>query len=320
MHSQTNQADHGLRRKLLGTASALALIGLCQFPGAARAGDGGDSDFKLTLDIAGQFAMNSGGRTVYGDPFEPPPDIGVKNGGEGLVALNLEHDDWIYGLSFNFGRTGTSHAGFSYYTGNLYTHYSGSGQVRHNESHKVLDFTIGRDVGLGMLVMEGSSVVSVGIEWANFSATTIGDFAYASKYDGGYYNTNFTRVLRRRFNGIGPVISWNASTPLGDPGSHLSLNWGAMASVLFGPRKFSGNDGAFVLTPRSKSATVPRASGYVGVGWHPDDSPFAISAGYAVSATWGVFDGNFDDDGDEIRNSVNRFSHGPYVDLTIQVH
>jgi len=158
-------------------------------------------------------------------------------------------------------------------------------------------------------------VLSVGLEWANFSANTAGDFTYA----GYYYNSSFSGIIRRRFNGIGPVISWNASTPIGDPGCHLSLNWGAMGSVLFGPRKIDVFENGTSIDRRSKNATVPRLSAYFGVGWHPEGSIYALSAGYAISSTWGVFDGNFDDDGDELPNNVDRVIHGPYIDLTIQI-
>lgn len=315
MQSHEHRTGYGLRRKLLGTASVLALVGLVQLPSEARAGDNGmsDPDWHLTLDMVGQFTMNSGGRTIYGDPgLLPNPTVGINDGGDGLIAFTLSKNDWVYGLSFNYGRTSTSHASFSY-SYPSYPYQYGSGDVRHNESHKIVDFTVGKDVGLGMFGMDGSSVVSVGVEWANFSADTAGNFTYGSKY----YSTNYPREIHRRFNGIGPVISWNASTRIGDPGSHLSLNWGVMGSVLFGTRKTYGVN---AFPARKDGGTVPRASGYLGVGWSSPDCPYAFGIGYAVQSSWGVFDGNYDLDGDEDSFRVNRLSHGAYVDLTLRLH
>lgn len=316
MQSQKISTSRGLRRKLLGTASVVALIGLVQVPSAAQAGDNSmaGSDWHLTLDVVGQYTLNSGGRTIYGDPnFLSNPTVGLSDGGDGYLAFNLTKGDWVYGLSFNYGRTTNSHAGFSY-SYPYYPYFYGSGEVRHNESHKIVDFTVGKDVGLGMFGREGSSVVSLGIEWANFAADTAGTFAYGDKY---YYATPYPREIHRRFNGIGPVISWNASTPIGDPGSHLSLNWGVMGSVLFGTRTTYGVN---AFPPRKDGGSVPRASGYLGVGWTSPDCPYAFSVGYGIQSSWGVFDGNFDDDGDENSFRVNRLSHGPYVDLTLHLH
>jgi len=320
MTSQKNSTEVQLRRKLLGTASALAALSAFQVPTQALAADASDSDWHLTLDIGGQYAFNSGGKTQYADFGSPEPKVGVANGGNGQVALNLETDGWIFGLKFNFGRTGDAHAK-ALYVYDTYFSYYGKGEVRHSENHKMLDFTVGQDVGLGMFGLEGSSVVSGGVRWANFSAVTVGHFSYGSKYNSEFRSnfTSFNREIHRSFNGIGPVISWAASTPIGDPGCHLSFDWGVDAAVLFGSRKAWENlTGDF--SARSRNGTVPQASGYLGLGWHPDDSRFSFHAGYAVQASWGVFDSNFDDDSDDPRiNHADRISHGPYLDVTMQL-
>lgn len=315
MQSESFSRNGDLRRKLLGTASALALLGLSQFPGAARAGDMGDAPISITVDVAAQYTMAGGDKTAFGDPSGPIPLVGLHDGGDGLVAVNFARDDgWVAGISVNFGRTGTSHGAFSYFSSSgPSSYYAGSGEVSHHELHQIVDFTVGREVGLGMFGLDGNSAVSIGIEWANFSATTVGDFSYSYKYDfSGPFTTNFRMTTKRRFHGIGPVISWNASTPICDPSSHLSFNWGAMASVLFGTRSVTSDDPDGDFTNRSEDATVPRLSGYLGVGWHPMGDASQISVGFAASAAWGVFEGSFEDS----RFNVNRFGYGPYVDFT----
>ena len=116
MHSNA-LSRRRLRRRLLGTASAVALLGVMQAPQAARADDA--AGFHLWLDLTGQYSMNSGGKTVYGEPFDDGtnafhPTVGVRGpgGGDGTIGLTLQEDDWFFNLKFNYGRTGTSRADF----------------------------------------------------------------------------------------------------------------------------------------------------------------------------------------------------------------
>jgi len=312
MSVQTTSRELKLRRKLLGTASAVAALTAFQMPGQALAADASDSsDWHLTVDLGGQFTFNSGGKTAYYD-VEPNPLVGVAtNGGTGWVGVNLDTDGWIFGLNYTIGKTGTKRSSFSI-SYPSYPYYFANGAVTHNENHKMLDFTVGQDVGLGMLGMDGSSVLSLGVRWANFSATTSGSFNYGNKY----YSSHFEGELHRTFNGIGPVISWAASTPIGGSGSHFSVDWGVSGAVLFGSRKYWGVPG---IDLRSHNASVPQAAGYLGVGWHPEDSPVTFRLGYAIQDSWGVLDANFDVDGDETIRSADRLEHGPYLDLTLQL-
>lgn len=311
MSIQTNSGELKLRRKLLGTASAVAALSAFQLPSQALAADAGDTGWHLTLDVGGEYTINNGSKTAYYD-VEPNPLVGVaSNGGTGWLDLNLETDGWIFGLNYTAGKTGTKRSSFSTKY-NTYFSYFANGTVAHNEEHKMLDFTVGQDVGLGMFGVDGSSVLSLGVRWANFSATTSGSFNYGDKY----YSSHFEGELHRTFNGIGPVISWAASTPLGGSGSHFSIDWGVSAAVLFGPRKFWGVPN---ISLRQRNASVPQAAGYLGVGWHPDDTPVTFRLGYAIQNTWGVFDANVDVDGDEVVRNADRLEQGPYLDLTLQL-
>ena len=306
-------SDHRISERLFasalrGTASVFALLACSQMPTAAWAADSGttDSDYHVSAFVGGQFTMNGGGKTAYGDPsLAPMPLVGINQGHDGWGGLNLSTDGWIFGLSVTVGKAETSHAGFSY-TSNSYPYHSGSGDVAHHETHAIVDFTVGQDVGLGMFGLEGSSVISGGVEWANFSATTVGSFSYASKY----YNTSFTRVIKRKFNGVGPVVSWNAATPIFEPHCNLTLDWGASVAVLFGSRKAYGTDVDF--TDRSHGATVPRTSAYLGIGWHPSGGVTEISVGYAFNAAFGVLDGGYG-----LAHSVDRVTQGPYVNFNV---
>jgi hypothetical protein len=302
MTTSRRSSELALRRQLLGTAAVAALAAL---PGQAIAGQM-DDDWHVTLDLGGQYAFVDGGKTTYAEPsFLGPQKIGVQNGGEGWAGLTFQKGDWIFGLNFNYGRTGVAHEHFSYSSEYYSKFYSGHGAVKHSESHTMLDFTVGQDVGLGMFGLEGSSVISGGIRWANFSGKTLGNFSYGRKY--------FSREIHRTFNGIGPVIKWDASTPIA---TEFSLDWGVSGAVLFGPRKVRVI--APIFSPRSHDGTVPQVGAYLGAGWHQDGCPVTVRWGYAVQANWTVFDGDFSTYSGH--NNVDRLWHGPYLDVTVPLN
>src|SRR5258706_1014690 len=165
--NMSNRAsDRVLRRRLLGTASAVAMLGIAYAPQAALADDA--SGTHLWLDLTGQYSFQSGQKTQYADPFGNPEFVKLKSsGGDGTIGITLQKDEWFFNLNFNYGRTGKSHAGFqhtNYYYANYgygakYYQAIRQGAVSHREDHKMLDFTVGQDVGLGMLGMEGSSIL-----------------------------------------------------------------------------------------------------------------------------------------------------------------
>ena len=106
MSVQMNSGELKLRRKLLGSASAVAALTVFQMPGQALAGDAGDTGWHLTVDVGGQFTFNSGGKTAYYD-VEPNPLVGVAtNGGTGWVGVNLDTDGWIFGLNYHDRQNG----------------------------------------------------------------------------------------------------------------------------------------------------------------------------------------------------------------------
>jgi len=130
------------------------------------------------------------------------------------------------------------------------------------EQHTIVDFTVGRDVGIGGI---SESSVSGGVRYADLSSKTRAhlfgaadwNFQNAStKYDyyyygyhfkfpnpGGSYNTHHeydqTITADRNFKGAGPVLSWDASQHLlgnGEAGV-LGVDWSLGGGVLFGKRK-----------------------------------------------------------------------------------
>ncbi|HWH59554.1 MAG TPA: hypothetical protein VN682_18135 [Terriglobales bacterium] len=130
-------------------------------------------------------------------------------------------------------------------------------QTRYSESHVVLDFQAGRDVGLGLFGHNGSSTVNLGVRFAQFTSksnimfSSDPDWHFVPKYtsylgqqlkipNGQSYHNYYGHLLATRsFHGIGPSLSWNASAEVAGSKdqSELTFDWGINAALLFGRQK-----------------------------------------------------------------------------------
>ena len=129
--------------------------------------------------------------------------------------------------------------------------------ARDSEEHQVIEFSVGRDVGLGLLDGMRSSI-SAGVRYARLKSKTaewitgipdwtIPDgFAIAPNYgypEGKYKTTahiyEATFDTDREFKGAGPVLTWDASRRLlGDEDvGRIDIDWSLTGGVLFGKQK-----------------------------------------------------------------------------------
>ena len=116
--------------------------------------------------------------------------------------------------------------------------------VPHRESHAVIDFAVGKDVGLGMLGPNGGSRFSAGIRLTEFSTkSTTSIYARPDvsfiNAQATFYQYALNGQTEHNFHGVGPSLSWNASAALlgnADNGE-LTLDWGVNGAVLFGRQK-----------------------------------------------------------------------------------
>jgi len=133
-----------------------------------------------------------------------------------------------------------------------------NGKTTSAESHLVLDFEAGKDVGVGMFGHDSTSVLNAGLRFAHFATSRrVTGF---QETNGINFQTSYFRTYRwpgygtrRRelwdvisasgsatasFKGVGPSIQWEASAPLwGNAQGGLSLDWGANAAILFGKQQ-----------------------------------------------------------------------------------
>src|SRR5262249_52307114 len=179
-------------------------------------------------------------------------------GGEGELTFNPSNSDWVFSAHIRYGRSQnhrdsvhqTNFDKSSYRTGNAYyghpspyvVIYQPAAQFAHttatqSQSHAVMDFMAGKDVGLGMFGRDGSSLFSFGVRYAQFSSRSHMTARAAPSVE--LYNivpVVFPTILQvfpkfyiprsryvqysafatatRSFHGIGPALSWNASVPM----------------------------------------------------------------------------------------------------------
>ena len=229
----------------------------------------------------------------------------------------------------------------------LYTYTISSTADR--EEHTIIDFTVGRDFGMGMAGENSSSALSAGLRYAELTSETSahifgptnwvqGDRDFLNKYPDPTTHDRFEGEFSadREFKGVGPVLSWEASAALlGDRDvGVLGLDWSVTGGVLFGKRKalvtgeefkeeFSDDaiypfplipdtttDLASVNSQREEDVTVPTFGASLGVSYRIDR--FAIGAGYRWERYQDAIDGGYAETQEE-----DRTIDGPYFKVSL---
>ncbi|HVT23900.1 MAG TPA: TonB-dependent receptor [Rhizomicrobium sp.] len=288
-----------------------------------------DSDWKLKAGIRY-------GRTARNKHFHKSAYAGTKT--------NIQFGPASYPCSF-IGQYYPQYLGACYH--GFINEFVDSRNISH-ESHVMLDFTLGKDVGLGSM---GSGTLSGGVRIAQFSEQTKVDIGanpnyhfYATVGQKYHDNYDFTSDEKRNFHGMGPLVMWDANQVLWGMGddAQITFDWGINAGVLFGEQKVvlhhtaqhcrhSGPGGGPFLAAcdgagiggedpqthepdedisRSTSATVPNLGGYLGASVRYRNSK--LSLGYRADTFFNAVDG-----GQQTRDTFNRGFYGPYLNVSL---
>jgi hypothetical protein len=222
-------------------------------------------------------------------------------------------------------------------------------QTASSEEHMMLDFTLGKDVGLGIFGGSGTSRLAAGVRIAQFnsqSAMTLGadpHYNLAVDIPQKYHNVwEFDTKETRTFRGVGPELTWDGNHPLWgtEADGEITLDWGVNAAVLFGRQRaildhevnhcrvngggtlavcsggtISGLEDPRIPEPadnvrRSRTVTVPNLGGYVGASMRYHNSK--VSLGYRADTFFIAMDS-----GQETHDSANRGFYGPYLNVTL---
>lgn len=361
------------RRGLLASVSAFALLGATTATASAE-----ESDRPvLWLELGGQVERLSGAPELFAPPFfaeANSADLAVMTdaqrppthsfGSEGKLTFAPEGTDWLLSASIRIGRSSSGrhlhhqselppHTGTKYpntFTVTPDKQILGDAQADFHESHTVLDFQAGKDVGLGLF--GGKSTLSAGVRFAQFRSSSEitmharpiygfdPPFGVPGKYSlrNAYHNT-YTAIARsqRSLRAVGPSLSWNGSSTLAgnEEDGAFTFDWGVNAAVLFGRQrthvhhqttgyryhkygnlKYYSKLQSHYVHPadpdRSRSVTVPNLGGFAGASLKFSNAK--ISLGYRADFFFGAMDGGID-----TRKSTMLGFHGPFASISVGV-
>ena len=274
---QKNDSSVAIRWKLLAGVSVLALTAHLASSGPARAED--TDRPTVWIELGGQWSTLQDGVETFnpalmaGRPakFEPSQKFEkpARHGFDEFGALSLqpEGSNWVVSAAVQYGRSSTKNYNLEQ-TNPEFKYYAGAPRVgvpvaqqfaettaKTSEQRLVVDFMAGKDVGLGLFGKDGTSVVSAGVRFAQFtSRSNIAlksdpDWHINSKYFtyvhdyisfGQSFHSNLASLrAERSFTGVGPSLSWKSSERLwGDSrDASLMLDWGVNGAILFGRQK-----------------------------------------------------------------------------------
>jgi hypothetical protein len=370
------------RWQLLASASAVTLAAL--FPITAFASD--DNKPSVWIELGVQLDRLTNGEDPYSPPFVSgmlensftPPGRVQKSpryafGQEGRLTFVPEDSDWNFSAALRFGRSNSSmkaHDEGTFQASPEFilsvpafgkyqvSHYPISRQVegttssQKHESYLILDFTAGKDVGLGLFGSHGSSVLNAGIRFAQFtsrSKTRINalqnvDISYDYKYTVAglpayqkiplsNWNIYVGKMdAKRSFSGVGPSLSWDGNATLfgNQDSSEVTFDWGLNGALLFGRQKMSSHQTTMAhhvirhtygtiptLYPTKVHNTARSRSVMV-----PNVGGFAgmslrfpnakVSLGYRIDAFFGAMDGGID-----TRKTYDRDFYGPFATISV---
>jgi iron complex outermembrane receptor protein len=346
------------------------------FTGLFSDTDGGKP--PLWIEVGGDFDLLSGGQQLFDPPFaqkvpsylpsplaaQDPPATGLDS--ETKVSFAPDGSDWVFAADIRYGRSsskrhvhqqtnpkdifftvdGIKTIAGKPISGHASPHYVDA-LTSSSESHLIADFMAGKDVGLGMFGGTGSSVVSGGVRMASFTSNSYArifsdpDAKFSTTSPKYHHNYSGSSQGKRSFHGVGPAISWNASTPIegNEQNGEIAIDWGSNAAVLFGRQKASGNHttggyyeclNAFntagpgchvtkshyqnpvVSHARSRMVTVPNLGGFAGVSFKYQNAK--VSFGYRADEFFGAMDGGIDS-----YKAENRGFFGPFASISIGI-
>ncbi|HEY4123586.1 MAG TPA: hypothetical protein VGM36_03170 [Rhizomicrobium sp.] len=365
------------RLQLLASVSALTLLAVSVTQAKA------EDATRPTVWIEGGWHFDA--VTGSGESYTPPLDaltkaggfssltdiedrLGYSGGAEGSITFQPTGSDWTFKIAGRYSRVrsalnvhqekdiigppmkkfilGTIVANQPF-TPSLMAYTEQS--VVSSESHAIVDFQVGKDVGIGLLGRGTESVISFGARYAQLNAKSslrayaapdahFEQYSFSSPFFGNKYHirtsqhASAARVERySSLRAFGPSLSWSNTTALfGDTAEgQLVFDWGVNAALLFGRQKSKVTQqsmaeykhvatspirdpltAAPVTHTRSRMVTIPNLGGFAGISYRFTNAK--LSAGYRAD-----FFFNATDRGLASRDAVTTGTHGPFATISV---
>ncbi len=347
-------AGKKLRRHLLTTVSAIALIGLI----SARNAEASDNDADhsiIWIELGGQLEHITGDGEAFAPPFlaanaaapvfkpispsraqKAPFFFGF--GEEGKLALEPEGTDWVFTVAARYGRSNRDEHVHQQSAAAPYESNYVDTVAKQQGSHAILDFEAGKDIGVGAFGVHGTSTLSAGVRAVQFSSNTTTNIMARPNVHGDPNQAKYTLrtayafngSAARSFRGVGPSLSWNASTVLlgNQEAAEVALEFGANGAVLFGRQKvkISQHTAAKYIhnatspptysknghRTNARSVVVPNAGGFAAISVRRAD--VSVSLGYRADFFFGAVDRGID-----TRESGTLGFCGPFATIDIAI-
>jgi len=363
--ANTRNGARNLRWNLLATASSIALVGMFGANDAGAADQdterptvwielGGQLEHPIgqDMDFAPAFLANNADAPVF-KPISPlqaqKAPYFFDHGLEGKLTFEPEGSDWIFSAAIRYGRSNRnrhvhqqSFAPLSLPTLPNAKNYEANFAdtvAKEEGSSAIVDFSVGKDVGLGVFGEHGTSVLNAGVRFAQFSSNT--DTVIRARpnvkvnglFARTFHNYYLDGAADRSFVGVGPSLSWNASAALaGHPDTtEAVLDFGVNGAVLFGRqktkahhqttgvyhRKYTFFSARYVQTysknghrTNDRSIITPNIGGFVAISVRR--SVAAVNFGYRADFFFGAVD-----NGIVARKSGMLGFSGPYATISV---
>ncbi len=195
--------SQGFRWQLLTTVSTLVLLTSVAMPAEVLSREDDSDHPTVWIELGGQLERNDGTGAVFapaftqftptpapyatGSPIDAQRAPRYSKGGEASITFDPVGTDWVFSAGVRYGRSnGNKHVVVQ--TDPHRSKYLGPSQgpqpivgpyaapqfadttVRQSESHMVLDFQAGKDVGLGMFGRDSTSIFGFGVRFAQFTS------------------------------------------------------------------------------------------------------------------------------------------------------
>ncbi|HEY5238959.1 MAG TPA: hypothetical protein VIJ62_11305 [Rhizomicrobium sp.] len=373
--SNAGRNERDFRQLLFGTVSIVALT----VSSVVAAAEDDTGQPLVWIELGGQIERIDNSQTIFAPPFFETARPGVvaplegaqkqplySLGEEGKITFEPRGSSWSFSASARYGRANlakhlhyqTAHltyqtfAGFPVTeTGRPVVRFS-DGQNKVSDSHLLLDFMAGKDVGLGMFGSRGTSIVSAGVRFAQFTSSSRATMHARPMYRSGanvgtpghlsihsvYFKSNTAFIQARRgVTAIGPALSWDASMPFAGNGSSatLAFDWGVNAAILFGrqrarvhhqttgktlydypggfyPSKIGGYTNKPADQNRARNVTIPNVGGFAGISFRYLNAK--VKFGYRADFFFGAMDGGID-----TAKKENVGLYGPFATVSVGI-
>jgi hypothetical protein len=335
INSHDNRAT--IRWKLLTSVSAGALFISCYSAGEAlAAGTDGDRP-QIWIQISGNYDQLDDSWQKFNPTFAssipsglPSPIAAEKSpatgfDGEGAFSFQPEDSDWVFKAAIRYGHAGQNSQFLKSLTSTTPKQFVDN-RASASEKHAILDFTVGKDVGVGLFGSAGTWTISGGVRMAQFTTRANADLNHTlvyAKYDNVYDGTT---QEKRNFHGVGPEITLDGSQPIAGNSNdgQLAVDWGLNGAVLFGRQRAKLRQTADyihrnyvqysypTMVSRVRNVTVSNFGGYAGLSMNYRNAK--VSLGYRADEFFGAMDG-----GQATAKKENRGFYGPYASISIGI-